>query len=446
MGAPATHRGGPWPARTPDAVTWLTMYVVVLFAVPSWLVLGPLGSAGALAMLVGLLSFGIWVLTRLVRRTPVAEPVQGVKVALGVFLFCVGVSYVVAMAHPISPDEISPATVALLALVSWSGTLLLTADGVSSHDRAEALVWRLVLMGGILAALGLVQFFTAQLLVDRISVPGLAPLATVGIAIRNGLVRPQGTALSPIEFGALMGALVPLAFHVGFWQRHRPAVLRWAPLLVICMVVAASSSRSAYVGSAVGVAACLFGWSAAQRRLVICLAVLGVGAVFVAAPRLLSSVTGMFTGAEDDPSIQSRTDSYAVAWHFVARHPFFGHGLGTFLPKYRIFDNEYLLLLVSVGIVGTVAFGGVAVATFVQLARVYRRSASPRTRDLTTSLIGAAAAGFAGLAFFDAFAFPMTMGIIFLVLGLACAVSRLEPTTSAGARQAPYDDRLSGTV
>jgi O-antigen ligase len=420
--------------RGVDAVTWLSLYTFALFVIPSWLVFRPLGSAGSVSMLMGLGSFALWVLLSIGRPLPVNRPPQPMRVVLALFLFSVGVTYVIAMSRPISRDEVSPADVAILAMVSWVGTLLLAGDAIPSMARVHVLVWRLVVGGSFLAVLGLAQFFLRQIFVDRISIPVLTPMTTVELAMRNGLVRPAGTALSPIEYGTLMGMLVPIALHVGFQHRNLNPLVRWAPVVLICMIIAASSSRSAYLGAAIAVAVCMVGWSRKQRAMVLGLAVGGLGLVFLVAPRIINSVTGMFVGAEEDPSVTSRTDSYGVAWFFVDRNPFFGRGLGTFLPKYRIFDNQYLQMMVSVGIIGVLLFAAFIIATFIQLSRVYRACEDPKTRDLVVALIGAAAAGFAGLAFFDAFAFPMTMGTIFLVLGLASAVTRLNaPSPSAKA-------------
>ncbi|WP_256206881.1 O-antigen ligase family protein [Nocardioides luteus] len=425
--------------RGVDAVTWLSLYTFAVFVIPSWLVFRPLGSAGSVSMLMGLGSFAIWVLLSIGRPLPVDRPPQPMRLVLALFLFSVGITYVIAMSRPISRDEVSPADVAILAMVSWVGTLLLAGDAIPSMARVHVLVWRLVVGGSFLAVLGLAQFFAKQVFVDRISVPVLTPMTTVELAMRNGLVRPAGTALSPIEYGTLMGMLLPIALHVGFHHRNRNPLVRWAPVMLICMVIAASSSRSAYLGAAIAVGVCMIGWSRKQRGAVLGLAVGGLGLVFLVAPRIINSVTGMFVGAEQDPSVTSRTDSYGVAWFFVDRNPFFGRGLGTFLPKYRIFDNQYLQMMVSIGIVGVLLFAAFVIATFVQLARVYRACEDPKTRDLVIALVGAAAAGFAGLAFFDAFAFPMTMGTIFLVLGLGSAITRLtaKPPPAAPSPEAP---------
>jgi O-antigen ligase len=144
---------------------------------------------------------------------------------------------------------------------------------------------------------------------------------------------------------------------------------------------------------------------------------------------MLRFIVGLFDDPENDPSITSRTDSFDFAWAFTAENPLFGRGFGTFLPKYRIFDNQYLVQLVSVGVIGTlalVALGWVAISEMRRVARTTKGAETLRTRDLTAALSGAIAAGFVSMAFFDAFAFPMTMGTLFLLLGIAAAVARLN--------------------
>ncbi|WP_454295828.1 O-antigen ligase family protein [Salana multivorans] len=344
------------------------------------------------------------------------------------------------MSRPISDDERSPADVALLALVSWAGILLLAGDGIRSLSRLEALVRRAAWAGGLLGLLGVVQFTTGQVVVDLISIPGLTPTSNMSENfLRNGLVRPWGTATHPIEYGVLLAMLLPLALHLGFTARRSNVLLRWAPTLLISAPLAVSSSRSAYLAALVGVVVCALGWSWRQRAVALVFGCAGVVGLAVVIPRLLRSVLGMFANVDSDPSIASRTDSFAVAWQFFMQHPFLGRGLGTFLPKYRIFDNEYLLLLVSTGLLGLLAFvtlGVVALAGLLRTARIHAQA--ERERDLAFSLTAGVASGFVSLAFFDAFAFPMTMGTLFLLLGLGGAAVRLmaEPRPSPNVRSA----------
>lgn len=419
---PEVVRGRAWVSRF-DVVTWLTVYVVILFGLPSRLVFGPLGSAGAPSMLLGLLSFGIWVLHRIGAPRSTRRRLDPIAVAMFLFLISVAISYAVAMARPILPDEASPADVALLSLLSWSGTLLLARE-IPGERRRDTLIWRLSIAGGLLSLLGLAQFLTRRVLVDVISVPGLTAVDDATTFFRDGRIRPVGTSIHPLEYGTILSVLLPFALHVALQHRYRNAALRWAPVLLTGAAIAISSSRTAYLTAIVGLAFAMIGWSRRQRLAIVALGGAGVLALWAVAPRLIESVTALFTGARTDPSIESRTDSFVVAQHFIGQDPFFGRGLGTFLGRYRIFDNQYLLLLVSVGVVGTILFASILVVTVAQMFRVWRAARSAETRALAMTLTASVTSGGLALAFFDAFAFPMTMGALFLIMGIASSLAR----------------------
>lgn len=429
--AASVHRPTP-TASSVDAVGWLTMYVLLLLFIPSRFVVGPLGSAGAPSMLFGLGSLGLWALLFVGGMGRAPSGPQPVRIALGVFLLCVGLSYVLAMARPMSPDELSPADVAILALASWSGTLLLTHDTIPTRGRLDALLWRISVCGGLIALLGIVQVLTRELWVDQLSLPGLASSPGYGLTGRGGFPRPAGTSTHPIEFGVILAMMLPLVLHVGFHHTHRGRLVRWLPALPVVAVLPVTSSRSAYLGALIALAVCMTGWTNRRRLLAIGVGLAGIVGMVVVTPNLLRSITGLFTGAANDPSITSRTDSFALAGEFIAGSPLFGRGLGTFLPKYRIFDNQYLLLLVTIGIVGTLAFVAFGVVSAIVMTRLGATARDDGTRDLAIALAAALCAGFGCLFMFDAFAFPMTTGTLFLILGLAGALRRLERDMPAG--------------
>ena len=89
-----------------NPIPWLTTYLVLLLAVPSTQIVGPLGSAGSLAMVFGLCSFLLWVVLRAAASRSTQPAREPVRRALVFFLFCVGLTYAWTMAHPVSPDEV----------------------------------------------------------------------------------------------------------------------------------------------------------------------------------------------------------------------------------------------------------------------------------------------------------------------------------------------------
>ena len=429
LGMPVTARA----SSGADAVTLVSAFVVVRLALPSQFVVGPLGGAGAPATLFGLLLLAYWLWHRL--RRAVAVPGASANVVALVFVGVALGSYVIALWRPIAADEMSLSGLSLLILASWLGGLLLASDGVTTTERLRVLVSRIVIMGGIFSGFGLVQFVTKTAWVNRLSIPGLVintPIYAVGQ--REGFIRPFSTAIHPIEFGSVIAMMLPLTIVYGLLGSGsgRMRWRNWIPAALTVLAASLSSSRSTVVGVVIGVAVLFPALNRVQRIIGgIAAAVLGVF-VFVTVPGMVGTITGLFGGVTSgDSSIASRVDSFAVAARYFSRTPILGRGFGTFLPRYRIFDNQYLLEIVEMGVLGFGAMLALWVVPVIGIARVVRRSAvdSPQ-RLLGAGLLASCVVGGVGLAFFDGFGFPMMPAIWFVLLGVGGAYTRLAATSS----------------
>jgi polysaccharide biosynthesis protein PslJ len=420
-----------------DVVAGLTLYLVLLFALPSRLGVGPLGGAGSPASLFGLVLGLWWLLDRLHRPEADSSATRGspVRRAVLVVVAAVLVSYVLAMTRAIDATERSTADLGLVALLSWVGVLLVTDDGVSDQDRLDRFTRRLVLAGGLVAALGLVQFLTGQAWVDRIHVPGLVADQTFGVLnSRDGFNRPASTMLHPIEFGSVLTMLLPLAVNTALTDRTRGALRRWAPVALMSLAVVISISRSAMICAVVGLVLVAWRWPASVRRGAAAAAGLLLVAVFVAIPGMMGTLVGLFTGISSDGSATSRVDSYSTAGFFIDRSPLFGRGLSTFLPAYRILDNQYLVLLIEIGVVGTAAVLWLMVTGIRSGLRARILVADPGVAQRTQALTAGVAAGAVGLAFYDGFGFPTATATLFLLVGLTGAQLRIARRAAAARR------------
>ena len=423
---PAARLADP-PRRTFDAVVLLTIWAGALLLVPANLVVKPLGAAGSPAQLLGLLAGAWWLGAQLDRSRATLTPAQPVRRAALVFVGAVLVSYVVATRRPIEAIELSSADRGLLIIVSWFGITLLSGDGIPSRERLDALLRRLVVMAGAVAVLGCVQFFSGMSFVDRLVIPGLSANNEVAsIYARNGFARVAGTSTHPIEFGVMLTMVLPIALHYAFGDLHRTRLRRWWPVAAIAVAVPVTMSRSAVIGVVVVLAVLMPTWATAVRRRAYA-AILGLLlVVYLAVPGLLGTMIRLFTGISGDDSAQSRTDSYAFAWQFIERAPVFGRGFSTFLPMYRILDNQYLGLLIETGVVGLVAFL-VLIVTGIRVAnRLRRASEDPALRSLLRSLVACIGSAACAVATFDAFGFAQVAGLLFLALGCVSALRRLE--------------------
>lgn len=433
---PRSHIG---PSRGVDAVSVLTAYVVLLMAVPAPMVVGPLGSAGSPANLLAIAAFFWWLWYHIQRDEPLQQGFQPIRVGMLVWLLVMLVVYVHAMAGPIAGDEISPADSGMLRLVGWAGVLLVANDGIPSLERNRVLVRRLVVCVGLVAVLGVVQLVTGQLWVDRIDIPGLSPASAGEVARRSGLIRPSGTATHPLEFGMVLTMMLPLAVVYAL----RAAKRRWlfmTFLLAIGFTIFLSISRSAMICALVAVVVLISSWRPAAQLKAVAFMLAMFVLVYLSVPGLLGTISRLFTGVSDDPSVASRTGSYDIASDFISRSPILGRGFGTFLPKYWILDNGYLGLLIEGGVIGLTALLALVVIGIAVARKARTYATDPFDREIAQALFASLAAGASGLAFFDTFGFPQSAGCFFLVLGLAGSTWRL---TRADAKE--REERAVGT-
>lgn len=346
------------------------------------------------------------------------------------------ISYIAAATRTISAVELRAADAGLLSVVAWIGVQFTAMDAISSRARLDTLLRRLVLAAAALATLGIVQFITNLAFTNYIVIPGLHDnTSLVSLYGRGGLTRPAGTAIHPIEFGAVLTMILPFALHYAITDRTRSAGRRWYPVLAIAVAVPISISKSAIVSVTVVLIFLLPTMARAIRRRIYAALPALLAGLYVLVPGLLGTLSGLFTGLlGGDSSTQSRTDSYSFAWHFISRQPFFGRGFQTFLPSYRIFDNEYLLLLVEAGFVGTFALMGLFTVGVLSTLRDRRATPDALSRQLGAAFAASVASALMSFALFDAFSFPMAASLIFLILGCAGAWRRLAVAPSDVAR------------
>ncbi len=426
-----------------DAVTVLCAFVVLLFGISARYVVGPIGALGTPANLIGLGALAWWVLTRLMVPIP-GEGRQPIRSAVILFGWCMGAAYGVAWMRALSPLESGGADRTMIGLAAMSGIALLAADGIGTRALLDRLLRTIVLACSFFAGLGLVQFVLGIDLASKFTLPFLElTQALDGIAQRSDFRRVQATATHPIEFGVVLAMVLPLALHFAFasertTQRWRP----WLPVVLLGMAIPMSLSRAATLGLVVGLLLLVPAWSWRRR--------LQMGAGFVVAalvmqmvfPGLLGTVRSLFSNFGTDPSIVGRTEDYDYVSLFIARSPAFGRGLGTFNPlQYDFLDNQYLGTLVETGFVGLAALlalflTGIGVAV---LAR--RRSTDLTTRTLGQTLVACIAVAVATYATFDGLSFAICTGLLFLLIGCAGALWRLERPAvtdqTGGARRRP---------
>ncbi|WP_131740490.1 O-antigen ligase family protein [Actinomadura roseirufa] len=414
-----------------DAVTVLSVFVVMLTVVPARFVVGALGAAGTPAGIMAVLCL-LWYLSSLIAtRTSPVRGAQPVRPVVAVFCCAMLASYAAANMRYLPGLEANAADRGLILTAGWAGIALLAADGVPRPDRLEAVRRRLVAGGGFIAALGCLQFFTGLDLAGRLAFPGLsASTDYTSLLSRDDFNRPMATATHPIEFGVVLAMLLPLALHGAVHAAPERRARRWFLVCMILVVLPMTVSRSAILGLAVVCAVILPIWPARWR--VVSVLALGVFMVGLRAvvPGLIGTLTSLVSDIGSDSSTTTRTDDYVVLGNTFVHRPWLGRGFGTYLPQsYRILDNQYLLSAVETGVVGVAALLTVLLAGWF-LARSARRAylAGQDAENAHLAQCFAASMAVALFSFFtfDAFSFPMVSNLAFLLLGCCGALWRMS--------------------
>ncbi|TFD57450.1 O-antigen ligase domain-containing protein [Cryobacterium sp. Hh7] len=415
-----------------DGLTVLTVYLVLLFAVPSNLTFTALGSAGRPASLWALFAGMWWCWWQVQRQAQTGWRPQPVRLAVFGLLIIGAFSYSTALLRGLPADETNPADNGILRLAAWAGILLVANDGLRTVDALHRLLRRITWAVAVLAVVGIAQFLTGNPLIDWISIPGMSKDLTV-LDARGGFIRASATAIHPLEYGVVLCLSFPLAIVLALEDRTRTLIARWLPAALIATASVLSVSRSELVGLLVGLVV-LFPSISARARLV--LGALGVtlaGVIAILVPGLLGTIRGLFLGIATDPSTLSRTSSYEAAAELVSRFPFVGKGFGTLLVRYHIFDNQYLLLAIELGLLGLISFLALVVTAFVSAGLARECATTSIDRQLALALLASTLSGAIMLALFDGLSFPMSAGMLFLFLGLSGAALRLFSTVPVPA-------------
>jgi len=412
----------------------LVALVVCLVGLPSVLIVAPLGAAGTPAGVLGDILLLIVAATRLARNGRRRLAPNPVLRALLAFVAAMCVAYLAGALRPITGEELTSADRGLLTLASWSGMVLAVGTGLRSRASLDTLLKVLAGAGGVLALVGVVQFFSGVNVAEHISVPGLtANHALAGLSVRSGFARVSGTALHAIEFGAVLSLILPITLHYAVFEA-RNSRRRWWWLCVglTAFAIPLTVARSAILGLVIVVSLLFaFSWNRKQRLRALMIAPFALVILKVIVPHLIGTLTHLFTQAGDDPSIQNRLGDYQAAGYYISQSPLFGRGPFTFLADmYRTFDNEYEGMLVEAGIVGLLALLALIIIPALT-ALMRRRGADSETRSLAFALFTSMMVALATFFTFDAFAFPMCMGVFFVLVGAIACLAQQQAVAKA---------------
>jgi polysaccharide biosynthesis protein PslJ len=342
--------------------------------------------------------------------------------------------------HDILPEVIKSLTM----MASYWVVLLLAASVITRRDQIDAVVKSLVAGGGIVGLLTLIQYHTGYNLFDQLGAIPLLEFQEGGLpgsgleARGGGATRVYGSAQHPIALSAALVMLLPLGFYAGKRYGSR---LWW---VATALIGAGAFSTVARTGTTMLVTV-LVVFIALKPREMLGLwkwALPFVVAVHFLAPGSLGSLKNAFTPEEGliaqqesaySPTSSNRLADTGPALRQWAKLPYLGQGFGTRIadptdPKNNalILDNQWLGLLLEVGLAGALAFLWLLVRSVRRLGRAARGDPGDRGW-LLAGLAAAIAAYGIGLFTFDGFGFVQVTFLLFIMVGLAVSVLRLPP-------------------
>jgi hypothetical protein len=384
---------------------------------------------GRPALLMGLALAAGWTLAKFHPRLAVRGP-QPLRWAAAVYLTAIMLAYAAGQMRGLTELESGGADRALLATLGFLGVALVCADGPPNRARLDDVLRAVVWFGGVMGAIGLVQFAFRFNVVELIQVPGLTSHRdeALGFSARGGddLVRVASTATHYIEFSTVMAMALPVAVHTARFART-PLARQGAVVSAVIMAAAipVTLSRSGILALFAGMLVLGFFWSWRMR---LNMAVMGLGlmiAIMLVRPGLLGTIRSLFTNLNNDPSVEGRTEDYAAVGDYLAQRPWLGRGPGTFIPTiYRFLDNEWLMHLITTGYLGTAAFAGLHLTALGLAAISYRRATHLPDRHLCACLISVQVMAMLVAGTFDVMSFTTHTTLLALLTGAAGAMWR----------------------
>jgi hypothetical protein len=332
----------------------------------------------------------------------------------------------------------------------------LVTSTLRSLDEVHRVLAAVVVGAAIVAIAALIEGRTRNNLFDGLSnwIPLLQETGEDRFSVRGGRLRVRASAQHPIALACALLLVAPVAFylsrHARSWVRAR---LWLGATIVIVMAALATVSRTAVLMLGAFLVVVLIFRAKALRRSWPLLAVLVVATHF-AAPGSMRQLYAAYTPKEglveeqQARSLQQGSGRLADLEPGVRRwseKPLLGRGLGTSAtlaeplslegiesleqgaPLRVIYDNQYLLTLVSLGALGFVGTLWFVWGAVVRLGRTARRRTG-MVGDLMVACTASCAGFGVSLAVFDVFSFVQATLVFILVAALGLRARALLDT------------------
>jgi hypothetical protein len=350
--------------------------------------------------------------------------------------------------YDILPEVLKTFTLMASCLVA----MLFAASVIRTREQLELVVKTLVGGGAVVGLFALIQYRTGFNIFDHLGIiPALdyVPGGLPGdLESRGGGSRVYASAQHPIALSAALVMLLPLGIYVG---RRYGTRLWWTATALIGV---AAFSTVARTGSTMLVAV-LVVFIVLKPREVLGLwkwALPFLIAVHFLAPGALGGLKSAFFPEggllAEQESAHSATSSNRLADAGPAlrewwKRPYVGYGFGTRItepanPKNNalILDDQWLGMLLEVGLLGTLAFLWLMLRSVRRLGRAARSDDSEHGWLLAGLAASILSLGI-GMITFDAFGFTQVTFLLFVMIGLSVPALRFAKQAEQPPQRRP---------
>jgi hypothetical protein len=434
-----------WP-HTTRVLPWLVaIFLATIFLVPMDAMSVPLhlGAEGNPDRVLLLLTLGLWIPVLLIGSRKVRPRLRFTRIHMWVLVF-LGLCFLSVALNGNTLaiyTEVSPTVKKLLLLVSFVMFFVL-ASSIIRPREVPKLVGFMVILGVIVAIATIIEsktrynvFYSLWEKVAPVKLP-----AEIDQLDDIGRLTVDGPTSEPLELAALLAVVFPFAVVGAIDAKNRAS--RWRYIIASTILLAgalATARKTSVVAPGIGF---LVLTAYRPRRMLRALAVSIVPlfiAVHLIAPGQIGSVLNeLLPGHINTVSTTTvRTARYDAVRPDIMSHLWLGRGFQSYDPmKYRILDNEYLGLLIGVGIIGTLVYLAIF-GSMLRVAHPMVRAPDPVRRRFALPAIAGIIVVLVSNALFDVLSFPHVSYLFFFLGAMLVAARGRSPDAPPVAAGAP---------
>jgi hypothetical protein len=441
----APARADDWP-RTTRVLPWLVaIFLAMIFLVPIDAMSVPLhlGAEGNPDRVLLLLTLGLWIPVLLIGSRKVRPRVRFTRIHLWVLVF-LGLCFlsVAVNGNMLSiHTEVSPTVKKLVLLVSFVMFFVL-ASSIIRPREVPKLIGFMVILGVIVAVATIIESKTRYnifySLWEKVA-PVKLPLE-IDQLDDIGRLTVDGPTSEPLELAALLAVVFPFAVVGALEAKTRGS--RWRYIIASTILLAgalATARKTSVVAPAIAVLV-LAAYRPRQmlRALAVSIVPLFIAVHLISPGQIGSVVSELLPGHVNKVSTTTvRVARYDAVRPDIMSHLWLGRGFQSYDPlKYRVLDNEYLGLLIGVGILGTLVYLAIF-GSMLRVAHPMVRAPDPARARVALPAIAGIIVVLVSNTLFDVLSFPHVSYLFFFLAAMLVAVrarSLDAPPALAGAR------------